>query len=206
MTATEHQPATPAEPRKRVADAKRRLFAHIIASAHLLDKPFTNAPDQSPWTQMKRAMEGLNAALAELDAAPRQPATPALPPEHQHGVDPDWCGYLAGKAAEALRQIGHGGLAEHVEHLEHAHAGGNPQHLYGDAAPRRYELPAEPAGPLWYPDGSRLDRMPPPPGYTTHTWTRDGQGWSAGLTWRELLGAANAALLTTPPTTEGATT
>jgi hypothetical protein len=68
------------EPRKRVADAKRHLFARIIASAHLLDKPFTDAPEQSPWTGIKRAMEGLNAALSVLDAAPRRYALPVEPP------------------------------------------------------------------------------------------------------------------------------
>jgi hypothetical protein len=45
--------------------AKRRLFARIIASAHLLDVPFTGAPDQSPWSRVKADMHALNAALRE---------------------------------------------------------------------------------------------------------------------------------------------
>lgn len=48
-----------------VIRAKRRLFARIIASANLLDKPFTDAPDQSPWTRMKADMHALNEALEQ---------------------------------------------------------------------------------------------------------------------------------------------
>lgn len=41
----------------------RRLCGRIIASAHLLDVPFTDAPDQSPWTRMKRDMAALHEAV-----------------------------------------------------------------------------------------------------------------------------------------------
>jgi hypothetical protein len=46
-----------------VMQAKRRLYGHIIANAHRLDVPFSNAPDQSPWSQIKRAMTALDEAL-----------------------------------------------------------------------------------------------------------------------------------------------
>lgn len=46
-----------------VKQAKGRLFARIIASAHLLDQPFTNSPELSPWELLKRDMRTLNAAL-----------------------------------------------------------------------------------------------------------------------------------------------
>lgn len=54
-----------------VLDAKRRLYAHIIASAHRLDQPFTNAPQQSPWTQLKRAMAALDEALIAVGLGPQ---------------------------------------------------------------------------------------------------------------------------------------
>lgn len=60
------EPATPADARRRLVDAKRTLFARIIASAHLLEKPFSNAPDQSPWTRISRTMAGLDAAVKEI--------------------------------------------------------------------------------------------------------------------------------------------
>lgn len=46
-----------------VRRAARRVCARLVASAHLLDVPFTNAPDQSPWTKAKRDMAALYAAL-----------------------------------------------------------------------------------------------------------------------------------------------
>jgi hypothetical protein len=49
-----------------VQRAKRRLYARIIASAHLLDQPFSNAPDQSPWTHIKADMAALDRALADV--------------------------------------------------------------------------------------------------------------------------------------------
>lgn len=50
-----------------VIAAKRRLFARIIASAHLLDTPFTDEPDLSPWDLLKRDMHALNDALTRAD-------------------------------------------------------------------------------------------------------------------------------------------
>jgi len=52
----------------RAQEANRRLRAALIASAHLLDVPYTNAPDLTPWTRsIKPAMHVLKAAL---DSAP----------------------------------------------------------------------------------------------------------------------------------------
>jgi hypothetical protein len=54
---------------RRVEDvdrARRNIKARIIASAHLLDTPFTNAPDQSPWTLFKRDMSRLDEAVIAL--------------------------------------------------------------------------------------------------------------------------------------------
>jgi len=50
--------------------AARHLCSRIIASAHLLDVPFTDAPDQSPWTLMKRDMAALYAAVGIRFAPP----------------------------------------------------------------------------------------------------------------------------------------
>jgi hypothetical protein len=44
-------------------NAARRLCSRIVASAHLLDVPFTDAPDQSPWTKLKLDMAALYAAV-----------------------------------------------------------------------------------------------------------------------------------------------
>lgn len=51
----------------RVLDAKRRLFARIIANAHRLDTPFTDEPRLAPWDLLKRDMERLEVAVAALD-------------------------------------------------------------------------------------------------------------------------------------------
>jgi hypothetical protein len=67
-----------------VKQAKSRLFARIIASADLLDRPFSNAPDQSPWTRLKRDMHALNAALREgADPAHAYISTACLHEEHE---------------------------------------------------------------------------------------------------------------------------
>lgn len=57
----------------RVIDAKRRLFARIIANANRLDTPFTNSP-LSPWDLLKRDMERLEVVLAALDLPGRERA------------------------------------------------------------------------------------------------------------------------------------
>lgn len=49
--------------REAARNAARRLTAVLVASAHLLDKPFTNAPGLSPWSR------GVSPALANLRAA-----------------------------------------------------------------------------------------------------------------------------------------
>lgn len=51
-----------------VQSAKRRLYARIIASAHLLDVPFSNAAELSPWALLKRDMAALDEAIAKRDA------------------------------------------------------------------------------------------------------------------------------------------
>lgn len=44
--------------------ANRRLRAALIASAHLLDVPYSNAPNLTPWERsIKPAMHALKAAL-----------------------------------------------------------------------------------------------------------------------------------------------
>lgn len=51
--------------RQQTTDARsawKRLKNGLIASAHLLDKPSSNAPEQSPWTRLKPAMQDLEAA------------------------------------------------------------------------------------------------------------------------------------------------
>ena len=62
--------------RRMIVEAKRRLKAHIVASAHLLDAPFSNAPEQSPWTRIKAAVTALDAAVDALPATPREDAEP----------------------------------------------------------------------------------------------------------------------------------
>lgn len=54
-------------PDGRIAEAKRRLFARIIASAARLDTPFTDEPDLSPWELIKHDMTALDNALKEAD-------------------------------------------------------------------------------------------------------------------------------------------
>lgn len=51
----------------RVRSAKSRLFAALIASSHLLGKPYTNAPATSPW---KRSIAPRMAALDEALGVP----------------------------------------------------------------------------------------------------------------------------------------
>jgi hypothetical protein len=72
--------------------AARRLCSRIVASAHLLDVPFTDAPDQSPWTKLKADMTALYAAVEIRFAAPAadevdQPGV--QPTEEQRAVDED---------------------------------------------------------------------------------------------------------------------
>ena len=53
----------------RLDEARRRLDAALIASAHLLEKPFTNAPETSPWERsVKPAMYALRRAVAAVRA------------------------------------------------------------------------------------------------------------------------------------------
>lgn len=52
--------------RVKLAEARTaagRLQSRIVASAHLLDKPFTNAMEMSPWALMKLDLERLRKAL-----------------------------------------------------------------------------------------------------------------------------------------------
>lgn len=57
----------------RAREANRRLRAALIASAHLLDVPYTNAPDQTPWTRsIKPAMHTLAAILDSPAAVSEQ--------------------------------------------------------------------------------------------------------------------------------------
>ena len=62
----------------RAREANRRLTAKLIASAHLLDIPYSNAPELTPWSRsIKPAMADLRAAL-DVPADGEQPPTPAL--------------------------------------------------------------------------------------------------------------------------------
>lgn len=47
----------------QIREARRRLSSRLIASAYLLDVPFTNAPDHSPWTGIKAALYALDVAV-----------------------------------------------------------------------------------------------------------------------------------------------
>jgi hypothetical protein len=59
----------------RVRLARRRLNSALIASAHLLDVPFSNRPDQSPWSwSVKPALSALGRALAADETAAALPA------------------------------------------------------------------------------------------------------------------------------------
>ncbi|MFJ6616654.1 hypothetical protein ACIQOW_03595 [Kitasatospora sp. NPDC091335] len=51
-----------------LTQACRRLQSELITSAHLLDRPFTNAPDQSPWTRVKAKLSGLHAAAVDVSS------------------------------------------------------------------------------------------------------------------------------------------
>lgn len=124
MTATDPTTA-PAQPATPGFWARERAILRWAAE-RLNDPAYVGATEP-------RAAILLGRMADELDAAPAA---------HEPGVQPDWCGYLAGKAAEALRQLGHTGLADHVEHLERAHAAGNPKHLYGAAGPPPTAPPA----------------------------------------------------------------
>lgn len=66
----------------QIRRAVRRLVARIIANAHLLDVPFTDAPDRSPWTELKREMNtlyevvGIRLQLAPWGERPRTREAP----------------------------------------------------------------------------------------------------------------------------------
>lgn len=66
--------ATAQAERETARAAWRRVKAGITASADLLDEPFTNAPDQSPWKRLKPAMHALDAALKPQPPAPTTPS------------------------------------------------------------------------------------------------------------------------------------
>lgn len=53
---------------EEVRAAKRRLYARLIASAHLLEKPFTDEPSLSPWVLLSRDMAALDWALGRSAA------------------------------------------------------------------------------------------------------------------------------------------
>lgn len=50
-----------------ITEAKRHLFARLIANAPRLDAPFTDEPDLSPWELIKHDMTALDNALKEAD-------------------------------------------------------------------------------------------------------------------------------------------
>ena len=57
--------------RAELADARtawRRLQTGLIANADLLDVPFSNAPDQSPWKRLKPSMRVLDDSLKNAAA------------------------------------------------------------------------------------------------------------------------------------------
>lgn len=66
----------------RIREARRRLSSRLIASAHLLDVPFTDAPDHSPWTGVKAALYALDAAVdAYVAGQVEVPPTPTTDAE-----------------------------------------------------------------------------------------------------------------------------
>ena len=54
-----------AEAKEELKKAWRSLKAAIIASANDLDRPFINAPNQSPWTIIKTRMANLEVELSK---------------------------------------------------------------------------------------------------------------------------------------------
>lgn len=48
---------------ERLRGANRRLRARLVASAHLLDVPFSNEPTLSPWELVKRDLAALDEAV-----------------------------------------------------------------------------------------------------------------------------------------------
>lgn len=66
----------------------KHLTAEIIASSSLLDKPFTNAPDQSPWTRIAYRLNQLRNVADAIETA----LTPK--PDDQHVPDHDMLDHL----------------------------------------------------------------------------------------------------------------
>lgn len=120
--------------RKSVADAKRSLYSRIIASAHLLDAPFSNAPEQSPWTGIKRAMADLDAALAALDTPTTQD------PQNTHG-----CGTQMAPC-ETCRDLFCPRCQDQGPHWHHATGGivRRGPHLIGETNPEDTCKPGDP--------------------------------------------------------------
>lgn len=56
----------------KIRDAKRRLDAAIIASAHRLDEPFTDQPEMSPWKVCKVRMKALDDAVKAALNQPKE--------------------------------------------------------------------------------------------------------------------------------------
>jgi hypothetical protein len=53
----------------RLDHARRRMEAALLASAHFLEEPFTNAPETNPWERsVKPAMYALREAIAAVKA------------------------------------------------------------------------------------------------------------------------------------------
>jgi hypothetical protein len=65
---------------RELQDAISSLRATLIASSSLLDQPFTNAPEQSPWTRTSARLLRVMAAADAIEAAARLAAEPKETP------------------------------------------------------------------------------------------------------------------------------
>lgn len=85
-------------------EAARRLTARLVATAPYLDKPYADAPGQSPWTRVSDQLSGLRRALG----------LPAKP-----GDEPDELERLRGQLREVLALHTEYAIYELCGHDEH---------------------------------------------------------------------------------------
>ena len=57
-----------AELARQLLDAIARLRGELVACSSLLDRPFTDAPDQTPWMRVERRLLAVMTASTELTA------------------------------------------------------------------------------------------------------------------------------------------
>jgi hypothetical protein len=103
----------------QIRRAARRLVARIIANAHLLDVPFSDAPDRSPWTELKRDMNALYEVVGiRLGFAPwgDQPRT-LLQGEVQDNPEAQQCpARFSCESCRCVLDAGHDG--DHDQHCQ----------------------------------------------------------------------------------------